>query len=199
MTGSIFEEFLCWFDRRMIGRSVVLILDRLSTNEVAVRTIESSDRPLQNTFLMWLPASFTSKFWPLDKGIIWSWKAHWRRQWLRFLADEVGEDRNPLATMNILKAVRWGIQSWELDITPETITECFDRVLTGSSSRVEYSQSVEVEIRRQLCQLQDALVIRQAMDLSDFVNPVEKAVEDRPEDIDRQIIAPFFICFGGNR
>lgn len=190
MTTPIFEEFLRWFDKRMTGRKVVLLMDNFSAHENALRIIEASGQPLQNTRVIWLPPNSTSKFQPLDQGIIWSWKANWRRNWVRFISREVTEKRNPMATMNVVTAVRWGIEAWDLGVTPETIKTCFHKALQGSSMDTGL-ESIEPEIRQELQVLEEAHIITDPMDVSQFLEPSEEKVEDIDEQVVARIIARF--------
>jgi hypothetical protein len=126
MTSEIFEDWLRWFDASMRHRKVVLLLDNFSAHESAVKAINNS-LPLQNTLIIWLPPNSTSRFQPLDQGIINTWKAYWKRQWVKFIVSEFDEGRDPMLSMNVLKAVQWGIQAWELDISASTIKNCFQK------------------------------------------------------------------------
>jgi hypothetical protein len=51
MTGDIFKEWLIWFDQRMNGRKVVLLMDNFSAHEAAYAEI---NQQLQNTLIIWL-------------------------------------------------------------------------------------------------------------------------------------------------
>ena len=105
MTGEIFEEWLRWFDTIMIHRKVVLLMDNFSAHELAVKSINNSTSPLRNTLVIWLPANSTSRFQPLDQGIINTWKTYWKRQWVKYIVCEFDNGRNPMVSMNILKAL----------------------------------------------------------------------------------------------
>jgi hypothetical protein len=65
MTGAIFKEWLFWCDSKMKGRKVALLMDNFSAHEAAVEDIQ-----LQNTIIIWLPTNSTSRYQPLDQGII---------------------------------------------------------------------------------------------------------------------------------
>jgi hypothetical protein len=108
----------------MVGRKVAPLMDNFSAHEAAVSEIQ-----LQNTLIIWLPANSTSRYQPLDQGINRTWKAYWKRQWNRYLMHEFHQQRDPLSTMNLLKAIRWGSEAWSLDITAETIQNCFQRAM----------------------------------------------------------------------
>lgn len=58
MTGLIFQEFLHWFDARMTGRKVLLIVDNCPAHPKIVEG-------LKNTELFFLPLNSTSKIQPM--------------------------------------------------------------------------------------------------------------------------------------
>lgn len=70
MTCEIFEEWLRWFDIRMAGRRVILLMDNFSAHITAAEKIACSAFPLQSTEIIWLPPNTTSHYQPLDQGII---------------------------------------------------------------------------------------------------------------------------------
>lgn len=38
-------------------------------------------------------------------------------EWLRYMLQEYEAGRDPVTTMDILKAIRWGIRAWDLDLS----------------------------------------------------------------------------------
>jgi hypothetical protein len=102
ITGKIFKEWLLWFDAKMTGRKVLLLIDNFSAHEAAFKEISLQ---LQNTLVVWLPANSTAKYQPLDQGIIRTWKAYWKRKWLLYMMAEFDHDYDPVATMTLLCAV----------------------------------------------------------------------------------------------
>ena len=105
MTTQIFIEFICWFDLRMTGRKVALLMDNFSAHQAAVADILASKTPLKNTLIIWLPTNSTSRYQPLDQGIIHSWKANWKQYWIKYILFEFEANRNQITTMNVLKAI----------------------------------------------------------------------------------------------
>ena len=126
MTGKIFKEYLLWFDGKMAGRSVILLIDGFSAHHAGLNLLhEEFPQGLINTKVIFLPANATSVCQPLDQGIIKAWKAQYRKKWIRFLCSEYGEDKDPLKTINVLQAIRWSIEAWEEDVTSTTIKNCW--------------------------------------------------------------------------
>ncbi|KAL1952465.1 hypothetical protein VTO42DRAFT_5292 [Malbranchea cinnamomea] len=92
--------------------------------------------------------------------------------------------------MNVLKAIRWGVQAWEVDLKMETIQKCFQKALTdpeidGTDSDI-YS-----EITRDLARLQLSSPIHNLIDIDQFIDPKDEVVEDDIERLDEQILAQF--------
>jgi hypothetical protein len=86
-TTDIFKEWLFWFDKEMNagGRKVTLLMDNFSDHESAFKEFGFK---LQNTFIVWLSANSTTRYQPLDQGIIYTWKAYWKKQWLLYMMRE---------------------------------------------------------------------------------------------------------------
>lgn len=114
----------------MRGRKVVLLMDNFSAHELGVAQIGGLTA-LENTIIIWLPANTTSKWQPLDQGIIYPWKCHIRRHYIRYLVREVeGIDPSQhfkLPKVNILQAIRWVVEAWNNDVTEATIFNCFTK------------------------------------------------------------------------
>ena len=192
MTTQIFIEFILWFDSRMTGRKVALLMDNFSAHQSAVADILASQCPLKNTLIIWLPANSTSRYQPLDQGIINTWKANWKRYWIKYILFEFEANRNPINTMNVLKAIRWGLRSWEYDVSQRTIQNCFQKAL---DSQIQYQEPIDPavmnDIQASLSQLQISLPIQELMDIKTFLNPTEEVVEDTPHDIESQVLAQY--------
>jgi DDE superfamily endonuclease. len=126
MTGAIFKEWLFWFDGRMSGRKVVLLMDNFSAHEAVYAEI---GQQLQDILIIWLPVNSTTRYQPLDQGIIRTWKAYWKRQWILYMMAEYDRGFNPISTMTILHALQWAIPASNIDLKSDTIRRCFKRAL----------------------------------------------------------------------
>ena len=60
MTIQLFIKFLLWFDLKMTGQKVALLMDNFSAHQAAVADILASKTPLKNTLIIWLPTNSTS-------------------------------------------------------------------------------------------------------------------------------------------
>ena len=187
VSPQIFEEWLRWFDASMHGRQVALLLD-----QAAVHRVTSSNFPLQNTNIIWLPRSSAGRTQPLDQGIISTWKTTWKHKWIRYIVNEFDKGHDPVVTMNVLKAVRWAVGAWQRDITTDIIQFCFQKAL--STERLHPSsdsQPVLAEISQALIGLQLPARIKDPMDVANFVNPADEIVQDNLEELDDLILSQF--------
>jgi len=71
-------NWLTWFNKRISGRKVLLLIDGFSAHKAAVRTIFKNGS-LKNTRVEFLPPNYTSVYQPLDQGIIANFKLFYRR------------------------------------------------------------------------------------------------------------------------
>ena len=108
----------------MANRKVVLLIDNFAAHESAVKDLQQRPLGLRNTEVLFLPPNTTSRLQPLDQGIIRTFKAVYRRKWLRYMIDEHADGRNPFNSVNILKAIRWSIQAWH-ELDKDTIANCW--------------------------------------------------------------------------
>lgn len=123
MTGSIFSEWLKWFDAQMAGRRVLLLLDNFSAHERAFQDGQAQGW-LQNTQVHFLP-KLTALFQPMDQGIINNLKVYYKTLWLEFFCRLVFQNRNPLQEVTMLKAVIWLIDAWHNSVKDITIANCW--------------------------------------------------------------------------
>lgn len=173
----------------MAGRRVFLLLDNFSAHSIAYDRVLGQ---LKNTTILWLPSKSTNRYQPLEQGIIQAWKVHWRRRWVEHICVEADNDGDAMSTMDIVRAIRWATHAWDVDIKSTTIANCFKKAFGPPSAEgiVEldtYAQASKKAIREAVKSLEESQVIRDAMDLSDFLDPSEELVEDNDQDIDREI------------
>jgi hypothetical protein len=188
MTGKIMEEWLRWFDNQMSGRKVALLMDNFSAHEAALENMGSE---LNNTLVIWLPARSTSKYQPLDQGIIRTWKAYWKRQWILYMLSEFDRGRDPIVTITVLQVIRWAIPAWTLDLGQETIRNCYKRALALEEVAEIRHQEVLNEISVGLQKLQLSNIVREAMDINQFLNPIEEQVDDSLMAVDDIVLSQY--------
>lgn len=197
MTGMIMVEWLRWFDRQMAGRKVVLVMDNFSAHQSAVDELAAlpAEYGLVNTEVLWLPPNTTSKTQPLDQGIIATFKALYRKQWLRFMLEEVEFGRLPMKTMNLLHAIRFTINAWS-DVSPQTIANCWNHSglrIDRPSSRPLLSQTTEAiaELEQQLTEGHNRGVLPTRMSISAILNDPDELVDDTEQDVAEMIAAQY--------
>jgi len=123
MNGVIMKEWLDVFYRRIGQRSVLLLMDNFSGHTTG---LELSPPPI-NVKVQMLPKNATSVYQPLDQGIIQNLKVYYKKQWLRFIVDELDSDRNPYRAITLLHTLRWLTQAWNHDVQRHTIYACFQK------------------------------------------------------------------------
>ena len=175
----------------MAGQKVALLMDNFSAHQAAIADILASQSPLKNTLIIWLPANSTSQYQPLDQGIIHSWKAHWKRYWIKYILHEFEYNRNPISTMNVLKAIRWGLQSWKHDVSESVIKNSFQKALDSQPYQEPVDSTVIEDIQTSFSQLRVSMPTNELMDIRTFLNPIEEIVQDTPENIESQVLAQY--------
>lgn len=182
MNTELFIQWLQWFNDRVAPRKVLLIMDNFSAHIAAV---SEQLQHLNHLVICWLPPNVTSRYQPLDQGIIKAFKAHYRRHWLQYMIDEFDHNRQPLKTTNVLKALRWTVQSWQA-VTVTTISNCWRH--STLVSEVSLPDSSVQDVQQQALELVQELQITQrisnAMAIESFLNPVEEEIIDIEEDLE---------------
>ncbi|KAE8217129.1 hypothetical protein CF319_g8715 [Tilletia indica] len=121
MTGTIFTEWVQWFDKRMQqqNRKVMLLIDNASSHKAEVE--------LQSTTIRFLPPNTTSVLQPLDQGIIRSFKAHYRKIYYTELLQRMETENREEAVKawDILDAVLASVDAWTNGVTASTVANCF--------------------------------------------------------------------------
>ncbi len=124
------EMWLEWFDRRMEGQKVLLLLDNFSAHECAVESLE-----LKNVRVEFLPPNTTFLGQPCDPGIIYALKGYYRRYFTQWCLDKSDGGQDPLSEVNLLMAIWWVACAWDSDVKGSTLANCFRK--SGFCCRVE--------------------------------------------------------------
>jgi hypothetical protein len=189
MTGIICEEYLQWLNRKMRaqGRRILLLMDNFSGHELAVQLVGGLEG-LSNVRVAWLPPNTTSKWQPMDQGIIASWKLQYRKKWIAFMLREYEAGRDPLKTCNILKAIQWTRYAWETAVRPATIQRCWVKStlvdLDVSEVEGEGEAMDRVEIQQQI----EQLPFTECIQLDDFLGPQDEDISDEETDIFTSVV-----------
>jgi hypothetical protein len=122
-------------------------------------------------------AGLNSRFQPLDQGIIQSFKAHYRRQWLSYMLECYNTNHNPMDTMNLHLAIRWTLRSWNHSVSNTTIYNCFRKstlLTTPITLPTPINPTGLSELYEQVVRAGN---IQDVMSISNFLNPEEEVVE----------------------
>ncbi len=80
---------------------------------------------LRNTTVFYLPPNTTSKIQLCNARIIRGLKAYYRRCFNRLLIQCLQDKVANLEKIDILEAMHIVVVAWSMDVTPETIRNCF--------------------------------------------------------------------------
>ena len=174
----------------MACRKAVLFMDNFSAHCSAVNAVEAVPAGVGfcNTKIVLMPPNTTSKTQPLNPGIISTFKALYRRSWLRYIVEEFEAGNNPIKTMNILKAIRFTICAWD-EVSSKTIANCWLHSNHKSPSRQtpQLAQPAQVVEAAQVVsgliqQLYDQQRIHEAMDISQILTSSDELINDSLQD-----------------
>lgn len=114
MTTTVFSDWLKNFNLRMCGRSVLLLIDNASSH-VAFQ--------LSNVRVHFLPPNTTSHLQPLDAGIVKSFKAHYRRSFLKWTLAML-QTQTKVKHLDLLSCITFVVDAWK-QVSPTTIRNCW--------------------------------------------------------------------------
>lgn len=186
MTQAIFSEWIKYFDRRMSGRKVILVLDNCSAHSTAENL--SSLVELRNTTVLYLPPNMTSKIQPCDAGIIRNFKAYYRQRFNRLLIDGIQNNCSNPEKINVLQGICMAVDAWTINVKQATIRNCFlhckirDAVVEEEqplSSMEDDSLTEELTMQSRLLGYSDPMTVEHLLDF-----PEEQYVSFTPTDED---------------
>jgi hypothetical protein len=97
-----------------------------------------------------------------------------------------------VASIDILKAVCWGLHAWQFNVTSQTIQNCFKKALDSSPA---YKEPVEAhvmeDIQASFASLKLVTHSEELLDIKTFIEPAEEEVKDSPEDIEEMILSRY--------
>jgi hypothetical protein len=190
MTGMIMEEYLTWFDTKMRGRKVLLLLDNFSGHELGVELVGGLEG-LDNTRIAWLPPNTTSHWQPLDQGIIATFKLYYGKQWIAYMLRQYESNKDPNKTVSLLKAVQWCRVAWNQYVSAKHIQQCFWKATI--IKRLVPIDNVEpddtsAEIDELQAQIASLPYIDDYMSVQEFIDPAEELIDDQDDDIMASVI-----------
>lgn len=149
MTSALMTEWLTNFNNRMVkdDRKFILFLDNTTCH---------SHLNLTNVKLAWFPSNTSSLTQPMDQGVIYTFKSHYRRSLLQSLIPKISSCKtvNEVAkSVTILDAIYWthaAVQKTQAD----TVSKCFIKAgfQDDISSQDNFNEASEnVDIINNLC------------------------------------------------
>jgi len=121
----IIWEWLLWFQRQVVRR-VVLLLDNFSVHKCAVADLDDEGL-LPMVHIIRLPLQ-TTRYQPMDEGIIHTWKAHYWWSLIHHINiiqhAETHPNEDPCESINFLHVIHWGVGAWETAVKPATLEHC---------------------------------------------------------------------------
>jgi len=160
------------------NREILLLMDNFSAHYTGVELRP----PPPNIKVQWLPANSTSRFQPLDQGIIASLKMYYKKHWLEFMIDQYERSLNPIKTMNINLAVRWLSQAWFDELESSTVYRCYRKAqLLIDQPPISLPQTPTPSLLPLYNHANQIGHIQTAMSLENFLNPAEE--DEPPEEV----------------
>lgn len=156
MTGSLMEEWLINFNVRMVRqkRKVLLFLDNASCHPHV---------NLSNVKLLFFPPNCTSLAQPMDQGVIYTFKSHYRYSLLTALLSKIDSCNSVseiVKEINVLDAIYW-LSSAVRNIRSDTVQKCFKKAgfpslddCTPTTSSDDTAENMNEAIQ-QLCSLHE--------------------------------------------
>ena len=185
MTRVIWVKYPRWFNAQMFGRKVLLLVDNLSSHISSLEQVKE-EAGLRNTRVEFLPTNTTSKFQPLDQGIIRNLKLYYRRQWLEFIMEvTLKQKKDPWDIINLLDIIRWIIHTQRHQVKEETITNCWRHIIFfGEQFGPKPKPIGQDEEEVKLVELTKIVGIEQLIKMSDFISPPGEDLQDADDLIE---------------
>ncbi|MBA0759547.1 hypothetical protein Gotri_022420 [Gossypium trilobum] len=111
MTGLLFQDFVHWFDARMTGRKVLLIVDNCPSHPKVIEGLRNR-------------RFYSSILEGYEKGEI-----------------------NP-EKINVLDAIHFMTATWNIDVEPTTIANCFQHCKIRSEEDMPLKQEIDFELSK---------------------------------------------------
>ena len=173
-------------------------MDNDSAHECAAKLLkEDASFSLQNTWIEFLPANTISLFQPLDQGIIKNFKTFYQQYWLQFMIDASLLNKNSVKKINMFWVCQWIVSAWN-EIQSFIIDHCWckstllDSYQEAQHWLTDYHDNIVHDIQQLGEQLRQAGRIgRLSININDFIDPIEEATTEEPEDIIEHIAAQF--------
>jgi DDE superfamily endonuclease len=182
MTGTMFIEYIKWFNQQMHGRKVLLLIDNCPAHI-------KEGYNLYNTRIQFLPPNTTSKIQPCDAGIIRNLKVYYRKHFHQQILQDIEANKIEPEKIDILQAIRFVISAWNNDVKAKTIYHCFlhCKIRTQTEDDPDINNNL-IEIPEDINDLANQineLRYRNPMDVQELLNQLdENEIAEIPTDDD---------------
>jgi hypothetical protein len=180
MQTSIFNDYLKDLNNEMKkqNRNILLLLDNAPTHSI------SESINLTNVRVHFLPPNTTTFLQPCDAGIINSFKANYKKLFLRKKISDYEEKRNGQESENITikHAIKFTAKAWK-KVTSQTIINCWKKtgILPDIDNEIENATSIldlsNVEELNDLQILIDKLAFTNPISASEYIE-IDKTNEN---------------------
>ena len=151
-------------------------MDNFSAHTAAIELAP----PPPNVRLESLPKNSTSKYQPMDQGIIQNFKNSYRRQWLQFCVAAYAKQEDPIKKVTLYNTLRWTAAAWRGNVTRTTICNCWAKSTILERSSAGEDPTPPQELSELLAEVQLlAGVGEDARDLHNFLHP--EGEDEEPE------------------
>ncbi len=188
MTQIIFLEWLRAFDLHVSGRKVLLILDNFN-GHTPVDKIPDHIR-LWNTTILYLPPNMTLKIQLCDAGIIRNFKAYYRRRFNRAFLQRIEDKVSEPEKVDILGAIQFAVPTWNYEVKPMTIANCFLHYKIRSIEKAEAVENVtkdnlvDHEVIADLHSQIQCFRYKNPMDIKNMLNYPKEQITSYTPDLD---------------
>ena len=183
MNTAIMAEWLGRFYSHVGDKRVVLLMDNFSPHQSAVKLAS----PPSNITVKCLPGNSAGVVLPLNQGIIQNAKQHYKMQFLRFYLQMYDQEQDPICNMSLYHVIKWLCYAWSYEVDSSTIEACF-----------KHSTAIDCPIEAIAVGLRDLTILyhqtiqaggnEDAMDLDDFLNPMEENQEMQEDIVLEQLV-----------
>ncbi|KAL2650406.1 hypothetical protein R1flu_018534 [Riccia fluitans] len=175
MTRALFEHFLLQFDSSLLrhGRKKVLLLVDNAPSHIFGHLTDQ----LKVTKVVFLPPRTSSRFQPMDAGIIQSFKCEYRK--LMISKQIAGFEAGEVGNMDVYDAVVMLEKAWRSSVTTKTIQNCWKHCSLvpdiDQKPKRDLDLNANVEDQDLNAQMQEIASLLEVMKLK---FPVNMTVED---------------------
>ena len=172
--GVFFQTFIKFFNNHINKRRVLLLLDNAPSHICT----DAQKAAYPNIELLFLPPNTTSKFQPMDAGIISAFKRHYHKRQLQHAIDMIEDGKSPYK-VDQLMAMHWSVGCWRT-MDSSVLANCWRHsTLLTSIEAIPVDNDVQVAAEQdpfdvEFTILLQSLCISEPMSLADYLDIQEE-------------------------